>query len=112
MAYLEERNGAYRLVFRINGKKISRSTKTKNKQTAELALAQLKDGLRRVELGFLELEPEDDLFSTLMSTGKIRRKQKVKATPSIGQILDDYIESIPLGSIEESTRGMLPSTAS
>ncbi|MEM7782780.1 MAG: hypothetical protein AAF623_05455 [Planctomycetota bacterium] len=51
MPYLELRNQTYRIVIRHNGKKVSRSLQTKDKKQAEIRLAQIKDGLNRINLG-------------------------------------------------------------
>jgi integrase len=107
MAYLEKRNQTYRLVFRLDGKKFSRSAKTKDRRAAELALAKLQDGLRRVEMGLLELDPNDDIFNTLLSAGSVRSKVTAKKQFSIGQLLDQYEASIPADTIEENTRSMI-----
>ena len=107
MAYLEKRNQTYRLVFRIDGKKFSRSAKTNDQRTAKLALARLEDGLRRVEMGLLELDPNDDIFNTLLSAGSVRSKAKPKKQVLIGQLLDQYEASIPVDAIEENTRSMI-----
>ena len=107
MAYLEKRNQTYRLVFRLDGKKFSRSAKTKDRRAAELALARLEDGLRRVEMGLLVLDPNDDIFNTLLSAGSVRSKAKAKKQILLGQLLDQYESSIPVDAIEENTRGMI-----
>ena len=107
MPYLELRNQTYRIVFRHNGKKISRSLQTDDKETAELRLAQLKDGLNRMSLGLLEIDPEDDVFTTLMSTGRTRKRTKISTDISLGSLLDLYLQSVPSDAIEADTRNML-----
>jgi len=84
MASLEKRNHTYRLVFRLDGKNFSRSAKTTDARTAKLALARLEDGLRRVEMGLLELDPNGDIFNTLLSAGSARSKVRAKKQVSIG----------------------------
>ena len=66
MASLEQRNGIYRIVFRLNGEKFSRSLRTKCASAADLVLAQLKDSLHRLKLGLLQLEPEDDVITAVL----------------------------------------------
>ena len=107
MASLEKRNNIYRIVFRLDGQKFSRSLRTKSKAAADLALAQLKDGLHRIKLGVLTLDPSDDVVTALMSSGNIRQKQKTIKSLRLGKLLDEYLASIPENSIEQTTRGML-----
>ncbi len=107
MASLEQRNEIYRIVFRFGGEKFSRSLKTKSKAAAELALAQIKDGLHRLKSGLLELAPGDDIVTTLLSAGRVRSVAKAKKASCLGRLLDEFLESIPANAIEKNTRGML-----
>ena len=45
MATLEKRQDRYRIVFRLGGKKYSRSVETENEVEAQSALARINDGL-------------------------------------------------------------------
>ncbi len=73
MAYLEKRNENYRVVFRLDGKRFSRSLDTNSETAADLALAKVKDGLHRIKLGLLQIDPADDLISVLLSGGSVRQ---------------------------------------
>lgn len=107
MASLEKRNDSYRIVFRFDGQKFSRSLKTNNEKSATLSLARLEDNLRRLELGTLTVEPEDDIVSVLLSSGRINKRPTATRIETIESLLDQHLANIPSGSIEASTRSML-----
>jgi len=107
MASLEKRNDSYRIVFRFGGQKFSRSLKTNDETSAALSLARLEDNLRRFELGTLTVEPEDDIASVLLSSGRINKRPTAARTETIESLLDQHLANIPEGSIEASTRTML-----
>lgn len=70
MASLEQRNGNYRVVFRLNGDKFSRSLHTDNETAATASLARLEDNLRRVELGTLSIPVNADIPTFLLSDAR------------------------------------------
>ena len=107
MASLEQRNGTYRIIFRYGGQKYSRSLKTTNKRSADLALAQLEDRLRRADLGTLTLPPGADVASILLSSGKSTKKAVAQKRCLLGAILDQYIDAIPEDAIEPKTRKII-----
>ena len=71
MAYLEKRNENYRIVFRLSGKRFSRSLETNSEPAANLALAKVRDGLHRLKHGLLQIEPNDDVVRFPMGLGRI-----------------------------------------
>lgn len=81
MASLEQRNGSYRVVFRLNGQKYARSLKTSEESQALLALAQLEDNLRRVELGTLSIHDGDDPVVVLLSSGNATKRPQIETPP-------------------------------
>ena len=107
MAYLEKRNQIYRIVFRLDGKRFSRSLETKNETSANLALAKLNDGLHRLKLGLLQIEAGDDAMTVLLSSGTVRTQPTVQRSLQLGHLLDEYFSAIPKGSLEENSLGML-----
>ncbi len=107
MASLELRNGNYRVVFRFGGQKFARSLNTDDSRQADLALARLEDNLRRLKLGTLAIDPGADIPTILLSSGTISQRPKVKRVTLLGELLDQYLASIPEGSLEAGTMKML-----
>ncbi|MCA9129178.1 MAG: hypothetical protein KDB22_18950 [Planctomycetales bacterium] len=70
MASIEQRGNSFRIVFRLNAQRFSRSLNTTSRRTAEAALARLEDNLRRVNIGTLEIPDSADPASFLLSDGK------------------------------------------
>ena len=104
MPSLEQRKGRYRVVFRFAGEKFSRSLKTKDEDHAESSLARLKDNLRRVELGHLVVPDEADVAAFLLSDGRAMARPTLPKMRTLKQLLDAYMDSLPEGAIEQSTR--------
>ena len=73
MAFLENRNGNYRIKFRFEGKQFSRSLKTSNGAQAQLAKGQIERNLELVSLGLLEVPDDCDVFGFFL-TGKVQGK--------------------------------------
>jgi hypothetical protein len=74
---------------------------------AQLALARLNDGLNRLKLGLLHLQPGDDVITVLLSSGTIRSQPTVQKSTTVGKLLDSYLEAIPKITIEDNSYGML-----
>jgi hypothetical protein len=103
MATLERRNGTYRVVFRFQGRKCSKSLRTGTERSATAALARLEDNLHRIELGTLEVPPESDLATFLLSDGrKVEKPAKGTTRWTLGKMLDAYLNAID-GSVEQNT---------
>ena len=78
MAFMENRNGKYRIKFRFEGRQYSRSLKTGNEQKAGLAKGQIERNLELVSLGLLEVPDACDVFDFFL-TGKIQEKPTADA---------------------------------
>lgn len=109
MASIEQRGKSFRIVFRLNSQKFSRSLNTCSRRTAEASLARLEDNLRRVNIGTLEIPDSVDPASFLLSDGNpAAPSPKPRQTlVTLGKLLDRYRSQLPDGSIEESTRRCL-----
>ncbi len=117
MAFLENRNGKFRLKFRFKGKQVSRSLRTTNEQKAILAKGQIERNLELVSLGLLQVPDDCDLFEFFL-TGKSpgerntptkrknKRKQKLKDL-SIERLFKMYFDAFLKESIEENSYSML-----
>ena len=81
MASIESRNGKQRIVFYFGGQKYSRTLGQCSHKTARLALAQVEDNLRRVELGTLAVPPDADIASVLLSSGSVTQQLTLPKAP-------------------------------
>ena len=108
MAWLQtDPSGNYHVSFRFGGRKFKRSLKTKSEHQANSRLHRLEENIRLVESGRLELPTEGDIPRFLLSDGKIAKKIKIKPTLVLTEAFDEYLESIPDGSLEDNTIKML-----
>jgi integrase len=104
MATLEQRSGKFRVIFYVDGKRFSRSLRTRSEQAAIASIARLEDNLRRLELGLLTPPEGCDLTSFLLSDGRVDKKLELPAIRSLHALFENYFTSIPAGAIEVSTR--------
>src|SRR4051812_34857370 len=103
MATIEKRGNSFRLVFRFAGKRFRRSLKTNDHTAAQSALARLKDNLRRVELGLLDVPGNADIMTFLVSDGRTAAVTRPKANLTLKQLFDSYFAAIPDGNLEPTT---------
>jgi integrase len=103
MASLETRAGNYRIVFRVGGRKFSRTLKTVSEKEARGFLARLEDNLRRVELGTLILPENIDTPTYLLSDGHLDQRPKCGPNLTLKEIFGKFLASIPEASLERST---------
>lgn len=103
MASIEKRGHSYRIVFRFDGRKFTRSLKTSSERDATASLARLEDNLRRVELGTLSIPEGSDVATFLLSDGKKTVNRRRAEVNTIAQLFDAYFASLPVNSLEEST---------
>lgn len=61
----------YFINFRIGKQRYSRSLRTDHVEEADAAVACVKENLRLVERGRLEIPPDADVISFLISNGKV-----------------------------------------
>jgi len=107
MASLELRKGWYRIVFRIDGEKFSRSLNTESKQSANACLARVKDNLHRYELGLLAIPERQDIVDVIMGS----RPKKTDFAYEPGKLKSITIknawrvfqDTLPINSLESST---------
>ncbi len=108
MATLESRNGWYRIVVRIAGKKFSRSLKTKDETASARCLAKIKDNLHRIELGALTIpescqDPFEILLGPKKSVSTAQLSPKVATPSTIGHAWEEFKIRIPENSLEKTT---------
>ncbi len=110
MASIEKRGKSYRIIFRFEGQRYTRSLHTRCEKTALGALHRLEDNLRRTELGTLAVPESVDPAEFLLSdgTGKEPAKKVERSkVRTIGQLCEAYLESMPDGAIEANTRNCI-----
>lgn len=117
MAFLENRNGKFRIKFRYEGRQYSRSLKTKSEQKAKLAKGQIERNLKLVSLGLLHVPESCDIFDFFLTgkdTPKPTKEQRAKdvkrqgsANLSIERLFNLYFDAFLKESIEENSYGML-----
>jgi hypothetical protein len=105
MASLESHYGIYRIVFRVAGRKFSRSLKTGVERVALAKLARLEENLGRLEQGDLVLPPGADLATFLLSDGRPEKppKPKISECQTTGDLFDRFLATLNPESIESTT---------
>lgn len=112
MASLEKRGDSFRVIFRYGGIKYSRSLETRNAKTAHAALARLEDKLHRLQIGTLEVPPQGDLATWLISGGSVQpttspaaaaTQFQAKNALTLADLFSQFWANLPEGSLEEST---------
>ena len=117
MAFMENRNGKFRIKFRFEGKQHSRSLKTDNERKAQLAKGQIERNLELVSLGLLSVPDDCEIFDFLL-TGKAPNQSadetQAKASQKrstakllVGKLFDLYFAAFLRESIEDNSYGML-----
>jgi integrase len=104
MAWLEKRNGRYRIKFRYCGKNYQHALKTANQREAEALLGRLEDNLILMERGKLEPPSDGELGVFLISDGRINAKPKIAESLPLGEMFRRYQERFTQGAKEASTR--------
>jgi hypothetical protein len=110
MPSLENRNGSYRVVFRLLGRKFSRTLRTRNAKTARGTFARLEDNLRRVELGTLVIPSGANVPTFLLSDGNAQHLARQTATIpelTLAGLFSRYSAHLPEESLEKNTLAMI-----
>ncbi len=110
MASIEQRGKSYRVIFRFDGQRYTRSLQTKCERTATAALLRLEDNLRRVQLGTLLVPEAADSATFLLSDGQVTTQAKPEAEPkpqprisTLSKLCEQYLDSMPEGALESTT---------
>lgn len=105
MAWLEQHptSGRFKICFRWGGKQFKKTVKTTNRSDAEAILIRLEENIGLVERGRLQLPPDADIATFLLSDGKITQPPKVEPPPkplSLGELRDLYVKVLSCGPME------------
>src|SRR5580700_4996873 len=105
MAWLEEHptSGHFKICFRFGNRKLKKTVRTTSKREAEGALARFEENLRLLERGRLELPPDADVGTFLLSDGKLAANPTLVAPPRpllLKDLCDMYVAVQSNGAIE------------
>jgi hypothetical protein len=105
MAWLEEHptSGHFKICFRFGNRKFKKTVKTTSKREAEGALARFEENLRLLERGRIELPPDADIGTFLLSDGKLAANPTLVTPPRpllLKELCDMYVGVQSNGVIE------------
>jgi len=107
MAYLQQRNGWYRVIFRLKGERFTKSLNTQSERSANACLARVDDNLHRFDLGLIEVpDGGDPLAFFLGCTGKSHTRESVRTeikSATIKRAWNVFQETLPQDALEQST---------
>lgn len=109
MASLENRTGYFNVVFRFGGKKYTRSLHTDDENEAHRLLRNLEQTVRDIKSGRINLPPDADIPTFLLSDGKLTNPPAVttdeanEVRTSLHDLFRSFFDSLPENSLEEST---------
>ena len=106
IASLQEINGIFHLRFRYGGKPFRRSLGVDNRDDAESSRKQVEVNLHRIQTGIIEPPPATaDIPQYVLSGGKSVARPVVESpsSPSLQQLWDGYLQSLPHGSKEKNS---------
>ena len=106
MAWLEKDrvDGPLFVVFRVGERRVKRSARTSVEREANEFALRIERRLRLIEEGELAVPDDVDIATFVMSeTGKPTQPVKLIPSVSLEQVCDEYLNSLPAGSLEENT---------
>jgi len=105
MAWLDKRGQNYRLVFQVGGQTFKRSLGTSDRREADGLVALVERRIKMVERGELTVPEDAELATFLVSDGKAKKLPAVavKSVMTLAVAVEQYLTSIPTGSLEENT---------
>lgn len=113
MASLEVRGRSFRVVFRLQGIKYSRTLKARSLRSAQMSLLRLEESLDRIEGGTLVPPPGTDLLKFLLEDSPTKSSARTPngRDPSpiasdgltLAALFDKYFSMLPAGSLEPCT---------
>ena len=103
MAWLEQRSGQFHLGIRIGARKVKRSLQTDDPQEAHDIAGRVERRMRLIKQG--DLVPPDgaDLFTFLVSDGKLVQPVNVSVGVTLKELCTRYVNEMPAGTMEANT---------
>ncbi len=91
----DARSKQYHIRFRFAGRSFKRSLKTDRETHASASLARLTETISLVRRGVLELPPDADAVTFLLSGGRTRNIRVSEPSITLGQLFTKYQENLP-----------------
>lgn len=107
LAGLEARNGRFNVIVRFGGKRFVRSLKTNNETIALTKKLRIEETMTLIESGRVEVPPDADFMTFLLSDGKLACRPKVESGVTIADLFDRFFEALPAGHLEDSTNKLI-----
>ncbi len=104
MATLEQRGKRFRVTFHYLGERHRFSLKTQNSGEAESCRARVEENLRLLERGRLEMPPDAEMGTFLLSDGRLNKPPELAKSLTVRQLSKEYQDAIRIGALEENTR--------
>lgn len=96
-------SGNYFVCLRVGDQRFRRSLKTTIEKEADGAVACVEENLRLLERGRLEIPPDADVVSFLLSNGRVTAPLVIPEQISLRDLFTRYFGAIPEGSLEPVT---------
>lgn len=110
MAFAEKRGDWYRIVFRLAGKRYTRSLKTQREDIAQGVAGGVNRTLMLIEQRALHVPDDADVVSFVLSGGQQvkkagdERKEVVPAEPvTLERLKKKYVDTLSIGAVEENS---------
>jgi integrase len=103
MATVERRNGRFRLIFYLTGKRYSASLRTADPREADAIAGSAERTLMLLQQGVLTVPEGADLVPFVLSGGKLTERPKPPPALRLGELCDRYLRAHELGAMEENS---------
>lgn len=102
----QDPSGNFHISFRFGGRKFKRSLKTSVPKQAQLKKLRLEETIALVEAGRIDLPPNSDVPTFLLSEGKLETKHVVQLR-TLDDLSEQFFKSIRTDGLEEGTIKMM-----
>ncbi len=108
MAWLEQHptSGRFKICFRWGGQQFKKTVKTTNRSEAEAILIRLEENVGLVQRGRLQMPPDADIATFLLSDGKMTQPPKVEPTPkplTLDELRNLYVNALSIQTMEANS---------
>ncbi|OAI45933.1 hypothetical protein AYO44_12305 [Planctomycetaceae bacterium SCGC AG-212-F19] len=94
----------YRIRFSFGGRPFKRSLKTQDEAEARAAVTRVEETIRLIDRGRLEIPPDADPATFILSDGKLNSKPKLPEVLTLHKLFSLYRNGVPEGAKEANTR--------
>jgi integrase len=110
MAFIEQRGTRFRIIFRHAGTRYAHTLKTGDRKQAETLKGGIEHTLMLIDQHLLQVPAESDLFSFVVSGGKVVEKPEDQTEGSsppkpmtLHEVKEKYIETHSIGAMEKNS---------